>query len=410
MTNTRETRAPHDPTRIERDPIQPVLWIIAIGLFVAGAGLTALSLLLPLTSDLTLERVLTTGGGVLLTALGGVLASFLTTRVSATREVEAQHVRFLGGAARNLAAIYHGLQEATAKRRNGAFTYEETYQEAVLMSANSVLAEFDSITMLSGRIQGAFRDSMADLDEIRSVFSSGDLIVATTLAAQHAAAPLQEAEPISTTCPVCASRTTGHLALRAGWTSTLVCSHCKTSFLVHRKADLTVYVGRITHRGSGAPDVAPVAKNEDPGHAPSDPIVVDCPTCSTNIRINTESERTTTTTKRICIQCASIVTISLTEGVVKSVSLGAFVDPVIVGRHHAHPKIRCNNDGYELVASFKRNSDAAWVAICSTHLVAYAVTRETYRTWLASEDPDYLAARLDLESNGGVRIVSDPVE
>jgi hypothetical protein len=124
--------------------------------------------------------------------------------------------------------------------------------------------------------------------------------------------------------------------------------------------------------------------------------------------LSVSSDKSTGTARRICIQCASIVAVSIGERTVKMVSAGIFKTPTIVGRYHSHAKIRCEQDGYELVASFRRNSDGAWIAICATHLLAYAVTRQAFRDWLAETDPDYLASRLELERNGGVRNISEP--
>jgi transcription elongation factor Elf1 len=392
-----------------------ILWVVSVGLIVAGAGLTALSLLLPADNAVTRAddilmgaRVIAASLGVLLTSLGGVLASYLVTRSSATHDAEAQHVRFLAGAARNLATIYHGLQDATAKRRNGSFAHEETYQESVLMSANSILAEYDSITSLSGRIQGAFRDSKQDLDEIRSVFTPIELITATNLAAQHASAPLNAPEPVTVTCPVCGSRANGRLTLRAGWTANAHCNHCKSVFLIHRRSDLTVYVGRVARTGKlnepgdGVSDDENVADGEVP--LPQD---VKCPTCNAKFLISVSNP--SGTARRICSQCATRATISVTDGIVTSFEQTAFIRGDVIGRRAAFPKVACGEDGYELTASFPHAADGDWVAICAKHLTAIKVSRSRYREWLATEDPAYLVQRLAHEELGGTLVLSEPL-
>lgn len=401
------------------DPFTVFLWITAGGLILGGAALTALSLVLPADASLLLARVVAAASGVLLTSLGGVVASYLGTKATATRDIQTQHVRFLIGTARNLATIYHALQDATAKRRNGAYSHEETYQETVLLSSNSILGEYESITSLSGRIQGAFRDSRSDIEEMRPSLSTDSLLQATTLAAKRAAAPLQAPEPVTVTCPACSSRVLAHLTLRAGWTASATCSHCATSFLIHRRSDLTVYVGRINRLGAAvqvvpaevvplpvAPELAVV---EPPLVQAADAFVVACPSCGAKMAINAFRLSSDDVTRRICTQCAQKIEVSITGRNITRSQAGKFVEAPVVGRRTAYAKVACDVDGKELNATYLRRSDGAWVAVCPVHLHAFVVQRHDFRAWLAANDPVYMAARLEHEATGGVTIIGDYV-
>lgn len=399
-----------------------VLWTVAVCIFLGGAALTALSLILPADDSLTPARVLAASTGVLLTSLGGVLASYLVTRVGAVRDVEASYTRFLSSSARTLATVYNGLQEATAQRRSNAFAHEETYQAAVLMSSNTILAEYDSITALSGRMTDAFQDSKTDLDAVRSVFSS-DLITATSRAAERAATPLTAPEPVYLPCPNCGSKNEGSLALRAGWTSTIRCRHCAATFLIHRKSDLTVYVGRVTLAdgsdsaaapvpapapapGSGTAGVAGTQEAVSVQPAVPTPLHVACPTCRTPMRIAQQRPGDTASIKRICIQCASAVTVSPTGAVLGHQS-GTFLVQPVTGRRGPHAIVHCDVDEYPLAATYPRKSDGAWVALCTSHLRPFEVSRKDFRAWLESNDPTFLQQRLQHEAAGGAKTISD---
>jgi hypothetical protein len=396
----------------------PVLWVVTIGLILAGAGAAASSLVLPTTDSMLLARVLTASLGVLLTSLGGVLASNLATQSSAARDIERQHVRFLGGAARNLATIYHGLQDATAKRRNGSFQHEETYQEAVLMSANSILAEYDSITALSGRMRGAFRESKSELDEIRNVFSTEYLLATTSVVAQREiSAPIADSptgpaagrpaiapEPVTVTCPVCGSRVTTAIAPRAGWTVPTLCTHCRSTFLIHRKADLTVYIGKVLSAPARVESTPVRVRGPKAKRVYGERFDTTCAGCGQGFSVAPPLEFARP--RRVCVECAAVLEIDVETRSTQVAAQGDVHRAQIVSRANYYAVIACDQDRVPLRASYLCNN-GSFAAVCTVHERTFRVERPDFRAWLKQNDPTYLAQRLAYEATGGLKALSD---
>jgi transcription elongation factor Elf1 len=394
---------------------EPVLWLLTAGLLVGGIVLTTMSLTLPTTDELLLARIFSTSTGVLFTSLSAIVASYVLTRTNTVEDVEKKYMNVLDGVARSLAHIYSELHQATAQRRSNAYAHEETYQETVLMSASSVLAQFDSVTRLSGSISGAFKESKNDLDEIRSMLFV-DASYSTTVTAAKGITTRSEPQQVAVKCPSCGSRVGAGLAMQAGWSSSVKCSNCGSRFNIHRKADLTVYTSPPKN---SAPTYLPTTgdgfegagQRNSPANSLSDPpppLEMTCPSCKTAMSVHFTADQVARekVVVRICSECADVIQISATERSVKKVTPGQFASGDVIGRSAAYAKVLCPTDSYPLVASYQQRSTGNWIACCVTHTLAIQVTRAQIRDWMSTNDPDFLAARLALEADGGRKILT----
>ncbi|KJL45737.1 hypothetical protein RS82_00055 [Microbacterium trichothecenolyticum] len=410
-----------------------------------GVGATTMSLLLPSDEEALLwPRIVSTAMGVLLTAVSSAVVAYVLTRVVTVSDVERRYTSVLDRIARSLAHVYTNLQLATSQRRSGAYEHEETYQEVILASASSVLAEFDSVTRLSGSISGAFKESKRDLDEIQSIFVTDPVVVQTLTAARMESAPFA-GERVSLACPRCDSRVSGQLAMRAGWTATVTCNHCRAKFNIHRKGDLTVYASApaVERRAAatsasslaGAPGAAgspqefgdgegaaipPAAEKEGaPDEKPAEPVEgeeinavhslpLSCPSCNErfSVRYRASQVRDDGTLERICVGCACSYRVVVATGVVSTWTAGVIESGTIVARRASHVLVACPIDGFPLPATFPSKS-GDWRAYCPSHRKVVAVTRPEMRAWMEENDPGFLAARLLRETDGAARILSD---
>lgn len=400
-------------------------WIVSGGLLISGVGATTMSLLLPPEESLVWPRIIATALGVLLTALSTAVIAYLLTRIVTVADVEQRYTGVLNRIARSLAHVYANLHLATSQRREGAYSHEETYQEVVLASASSVLAEFDSVTRLSGSISGAFKDSKRDLDEVLSIFVV-DPVVAQTISAARLGSSVVTNEPVTLGCPQCASRVSGHLAMRAGWTSTVICQHCQATFHIHRKGDLTVYASQPRVASAAQPVPAGASSEalttqtdmsdkitglDGAADAPAGPsrISLTCPSCAADfsMRYKIDQVRSDGTLARVCIACACRYTVRVGDSIITSWAAGAVEPGAIIARRAAHVRVSCTVDGFPILASFP-SKNGNWHAFCVSHQKVVAVSREAMRAWMKEHDPAFLADRLARENQGGTRVLSDP--
>ena len=400
-------------------------WIVAAGLLVSGAGATTMSLMLP-SDDATLlwPRIIATGLGVLLTALSSAVIAYLLTRLVTVSDVERRYTGVLDRIARSLAHVHANLQQATAQRRSGAYSHEETFQEVILASASSVLAEFDNVTRLSGSISGAFRESKRDLDEVRNLLVV-DPVLAQTMSAARFESGAVKNEPVVLSCPVCGSRVVGQLAMRAGWTSTTKCQNCRSTFNIHRKGDLTVYaapprtavlgVTTSSEPAVAIPDESEAGSSKDEGgdvegQSTTDALSIPltCPSCAATftVRYRLEQLKTDNTLIRICVGCACRYRVRVHDQAIIEWEAGDIEVGRIVGRRASHVLVACTEDEFPILASYPSQS-GNWHAFCVSHQVVISVTRKAMREWMEENDPAFLAARLTLEREGGSHILTE---
>lgn len=389
-------------------------WTLAAGLLVAGAAATAMSLLLPSGENLQLPRVLSAVVGTVLIAISGATASYALTRAATVTDVEQRYTGVLERIARSLAHVHANLQHATSQRRSGAYAHEETYQEVVLAGASSVLAEFDSVTRMTGSIRGAFRQSKADLDEVIAVFGEGGAVAETIFAARIGGTAVS-AEPVTVHCPTCQSKVSAHLAMRPGWSAAATCTHCGTRISVHRKGDLSVYTSGPKKIGEPAATDS-VRKRENPtldgaeakeGHDGGGRIDITCPRCGSTFEIKFRADQVKdASVSRVCTGCACRYTVNVYSGAIEKWSEGVVARGVVIGRRSAHAVVECPVDQFGLVASYATR-DGDWHAFCVSHQEVVATSRADIRTWMEANDPGFLAQRLIHEAAGGAKILSD---
>ncbi|MDU0366882.1 hypothetical protein RWH45_06615 [Microbacterium sp. KSW4-17] len=402
-----------------------LFWIIAGGLLITGVASTVMSLVLPSDQDELLPaRILSNSLGVALTALSSAVVAYVLTRTVTVADVRHQHMLVLDRIARSLAHVHSNLQLATSQRRSRAFAHEETYQESVLASAASLLKEFDGVTLLSGSISGAFKDSKRDLDEIQSVLNSDQLVEQALTAARMEAAPVI-ADRVIVVCPQCSSRNSAHLALRPGWTAKVDCAKCSLRFNIHRKGDLTVYTSapllatqRPQRTGPELPDHAlppkelPVSEGDAAQPAVEEltvvTVTVSCPICGStfNMRSRASQDGAAGTVKRVCTACGGVYGYDFDTRRITSSSSGGIEQGVIVGRSGTYARVACPVDKAELKASMPR-PDGDWRAVCGRHLKVMNVTRAQVREWMRENDPVYLAERVLREQEGASRVLLD---
>lgn len=394
-------------------------------LVLAGGTCTLLALLLPETEPTA--RAVTTTLGVLLTAVGGIYASYGLTRAATAREVEASYNRYLTSAAISIAHVYSTLQHATASRREGAYVHEETYQEAIIMSAEALLTQFDAVTRLSGSVGDGLVEKKQELDTMRARLFERQSGTAEAMTSLDLRSQTPTPEPVNARCPKCNSRVASRLALRAGWTSKTECSNCGASFNLHRRSDMTVYAGRVHAGGPPSIEISPAVANvpesgesgehlsavrqvtsEDDTPRSSDERrkhSFECPGCGTHILGTFQSSAPHTEFIRTCLRCFRFIRIDAGTLAVVGSQLVTLHPGRVVGRHASYALTQCPEDDYQLRASFSVDDDERWFAVCVSHRRIIAIERSDYREWLRREDADYYNHRLDYETNGGGRSI-----
>lgn len=408
-----------------------IYWVVASALVVCGVGITVLSFLLP--EEPVLPRALATAMGSLLVAIAGLIVSYVMTKETAVRETEQHHNETLSRIAHMLAHIHSNLQSATDNRRSGAYAEEETYQVMVLSTAQFVLTEFDAIIRKNGSIQGAFRESKKDLDEVQSVLYSPQAIQQTMTATKFGTLGVPQQEEVTVRCPRCGARTKGQLGMRPGWTARLQCTTCKASFNTHRRGDLTVITSNVLDapsvsvgRNTDLPKVAEAQERaaaqrkntkESPaikelktgeGQETASRIGVQCPGCHVAYTVSYTAYQLEAVgvLPCICFNCATRYKCEVATKSVTEISRGKVHPGAIESRQTSFFKLRCPRDETPLVARYPAlNGD--WHAFCPRHRMVVGTTRALIREWLAENDPDYLTQRLELEESGGTRKISD---
>jgi len=403
-----------------------VFWLVTAALVLAGGTCTLLALVLPEAQ--VIARAVTTTLGVLLTAVGGIYASYALTRSSTAREIEASYNGYLTSAAISIAHVYSTLQHATASRRSGAYVHEETYQEAIIMSAEALLTQFDAVTRLSGSVGDGLVEKKQELDSMRAGLFERTSGTVEAMVSLDLRGRTPTPEPVNTRCPRCSTRVASLLALRAGWTSKTTCSHCRATFNVHRRSDMSVYAGRVHGEAPSSRSVSeaesgmtgdgtvegqmPAARKEvhegDPSKTVAEPRkqCFTCPSCGTVIAGSFQRASGRREFLRTCLRCFQFIELdAATLDVVGSqqVSLHA---GAVVGREASYALTPCPEDDFQLRASFSVEKDERWFAVCVPHRRIVAIERSDYASWLHREDPEYYQQRSAYEQSGGKRIIS----
>lgn len=402
-----------------------LVWVVIAALVASSVAFTVGGQLLPETES-TL-RVISTILGVLLTAVAGIYASYGITRAATAREVEAQYNGYLTGVAISVAHVYSTLQHATATRRSGIYVHEETYQEAVIMSAEALLTQFDAITRLSGSVDDGLVTKKQELEAMRAGLFDRAAETTDAIASLELRTSPPLPEPIATRCPNCDARVTGRLALRAGWTTKIVCPNCRSSFNVHRRSDMSVYVGGI-RTGESKGTLPPADPVPNPDSPTTEPVVeealshtntdisdderrvhtLSCPGCGRSIIGRFAREHRRPTHIRTCLHCFRFIVIDAKTLAINSSEPVTLVEGEATGRRGSYPETPCPIDTFPLRASFSAEGDDRWFAVCVSHRQIVSISRPAYRTWLEKEDPAYLSRRLETEEEpGSRRIVSD---
>lgn len=378
-------------------------------------------------------RTLSASVGVLFTAMAGIVSSYVLTRHSSTQEVRARYEEYLSGVAMGIAHVYSVLNTVTELRRSGGYQHEETYQEVIIQSGEELLTQFDSIARVCGPTSTSLASSKQEMDGLKSLYARPSLGAAEALSALQSRQGQAMDALTEVRCPGCAKRLNAPLKARVGWTSRVRCDRCGTQFSIHRRADMSVYVGAgsvhtpslAQQAGAGSdgdeseardPGAGSVAESQSltaPGAAESERLsfTVRCPTCDWEIRC-APGNPDATSIVRTCLNCKLFVYIDVRSRAVGSTFPANYVDnAAIIGRDRTYPQVACPGDGYTLSATFRNPSDPRRYAVCPSHRAIVGVDRGHFREWLASHDPEYLVTRVSAEEAGdAVRLITDAVD
>lgn len=333
-----------------RDSIKDRLVEVASGLVmvVVGVLLTAWSS----QSDPTLGWGIAAGG--LLTALGGVLLSWVVAVETARRDAVRQLNNELEAVSRNIGhastRISRAVEQCQAEELEAPTTF------ALVSQANTII--YDQIAQIQQLIGAEFDSQRGTvtffelaklermLDREQPIVSSEIRTELTRLLEQARKRSAGAASSEEVECPYCRVRSAIALGNDPGTTAQIACPSCSQPYNAHRASNGTAFSrparrARPLQGPNGTSTKESTRKQGGESAGPSSVrVLVSCATCSTNLEVSQAGDDTPK--MMLCLKClTSNFVYPMSQRAVAGAEFEHIQDPVVTGRTGNQPMLQC---------------------------------------------------------------------
>jgi hypothetical protein len=354
--------------------------VCGLAMVIVGVGVTAAA------SSGNSANPLGIGAGGVLTALGGVLLSWVAavafSKSEATRELNEQ----LDAVSRNLGHAATRVNRAVEQCQ--AQELDPMASLALISQANTMIyGQIDQIQRLIGAKFNSdeLAQTLGELDKLAVKLdrhpsaTSADVReeVARILAKARGAGGTQDRRVVEVQCPHCGVHSPAPLGVESGATAEVSCPSCTRRFNAHRAGD-----GSVFTRPKSKAVVATVAAANQTSVVGSEPFTFDCTECGTPItlRAGIPDDKPRLMMCTACCRSHMVTAKSrrVAAGDKYTLTSGA---GRIVGRSGAQPYVPCPKCGRVVRAAL--NNGSSRFAVCSTDLQVIEVSHEEFTRWRA---------------------------